>query len=311
MTKAPYVCDLHSHTTLSDGYDTPEELIRHAAERGLMVVAITDHDRRPPVSVCVNGVEKDLVEFGEGLGVHVIRGIEISCETDVDDVHIIGLGCDWSDSWFDELDAFTQRSKVKGYQLLIKILTKKGMPITWEEITANNGAPLRDEEVQKKYIFEMMAQKGYRETWKDAKLLVKNDPALNIRREKPDAAETIRNIRRLGGIAILAHPYLINECIEKDGRKMPRKAFIDDLIDAGLDGIEARYTYNKTSYIGYMTPDEICREVNALYRDRGLILSGGSDYHADYRKSARNNRELGECGLTLEEFWQYGKLRNL
>ena len=83
------------------------------------------------------------------------------------------------------------------------------------------------------------------------------------------------------------------------------------MIEAGLDGIEASYTYDKTSYGGTMTPEEIKQEVIETYAKRGLIISGGSDYHADGKKGIENPRDIGDCGITPEEFAQYDKLTAL
>ena len=68
--------------------------------------------------------------------------------------------------------------------------------------------------------------------------------------------ETIRAVHRTGGLVILAHPYLIEEPVSYGGRELSRAEFIDLLINAGLDGIEARYTYDKTSYGGTLTKEE-------------------------------------------------------
>lgn len=78
-----------------------------------------------------------------------------------------------------------------------------------------------------------------------------------MKREKPDAVSVIKEIHKLGGIIILAHPYLISEPVSYKGKEMSRQEFIEVLIEAGLDGIEASYTYDKTSYGGTMTKDEI------------------------------------------------------
>lgn len=311
MAKAPYACDLHCHTDLSDGNDSPLELILHAAQRGLKVVAITDHDKKPPLLINVDGHVTDIIAFASQFGVHLIRGIEISCETGVEDVHIIGLGCNWDDAYFDDLDAFILQSKIESYRELVHRLQLMGMDFSWAELLENGGKPILEKDIQKKLIFELIARKGYAESWKEAKLLVKNNPALNISRTKPDSAGVIAALRRLGGVAILAHPYLIDDQVVKNGQTLSRQQFIAGLIEAGLDGIEARYPYGKTSYSGQLTPDEIYDEVMLRCGNAGLIISGGSDYHADYKKGTKNPRELGECGITLEAFLSYDKLKNL
>ena len=96
-------------------------------------------------------------------------------------------------------------------------------------------------------IFELMARKGYMESWKEAKLYVKNSKEVSVKREKPDAVSVIKEIHKLGGIIILAHPYLISEPVSYKGKEMSRQEFIEVLIEAGLDGIEASYTYKKRS----------------------------------------------------------------
>lgn len=306
---ANYECDLHGHTNRSDGNDSPVEYIRHAVHRGVKILAITDHDIVPPEMIELGGGKRqEITAYAKGIGVELLRGIEISCETYIDDVHLVCLGCDWNAPYFKELDEFTINSKVNSYRKLIDLLNEQGMEMTWEEVLQNNGYPVQEQFVQKKMIFELMARKGYMESWKEAKLYVKNSKEVSVKREKPDAVSVIKEIHKLGGIIILAHPYLISEPVSYKGKEMSRQEFIEVLIEAGLDGIEASYTYDKTSYGGTMTKDEIKKEVIECYADRGLIISGGSDYHADGKKGVKNPREIGECGITREDFMKYEKL---
>lgn len=95
----------------------------------------------------------------------------------------------------------------------------------------------------------------------------------------------------------MAHPYLVEEPVWYNGDKVTREAYIGKLIECGLDGIEVRYTYDKTSYRGRMTKDEIADDVIRLYGNRVAILSGGSDYHGESREQVGNPRKLGEEGV--------------
>ena len=304
MEKCNYACDLHTHTTRSDGADTPPEVIRRAAALGVRVLALTDHDAVPEQRYMdEDGNLVDLLELAETSGVKLLLGTEISCETDVEDVHIVCLGCRWEDAWFAELERELSRSRSEGYQLLLERLLEDGMHITWEEVLDNGGHPVSEEHVLKKMIFEQMARKGYAKDWKQAKLMVRNTPGYQIKRKKPDPAALIREVHRAGGIAILAHPLLIAEQPQTDGTIMTRKAYIDRLVEAGLDGIEACYTYDKTSYEGTLTKCEAESYIRENYADRVAIMSGGSDYHADQKKGAVHPRELGECGVTEEYFY--------
>lgn len=295
-------CDLHTHTNRSDGADSPAELIRNAAALGMEIIAIADHDVRPPETAAVGDGEADCIAYARSLGVRLVRGIEISCETEIEDTHVIGFGCDWSDPYFDGLEKSVADSKRESYRKLVEALDRTGYPLSWEEVLDNNGAPVAEDGVQKKMIFELMARKKYVDGWNEAKLLVKRTPAFQINRRKPSAASAIREIARTGGVSILAHPYLIADTVPYAGGVASRDEFIRGLFREGLDGIEANYTYDKTSYAGSMTKGDIAREVVERYGALARIVSGGSDYHADHRKGVANARRLGEAGITPGEF---------
>ena len=366
-----YPVDLHCHSTRSDGADTPQELIDHAAALGMKVIAITDHDIRPPRTITIGGTGEsvDAADYARSKGLCLLRGIEISCETTAEDCHIVCLGCDWEDPFFDALERSVVESKTGSYRELVRRLNEDGMKMTWEEVLENGGNPVCEDQVQKKMIFELIARKGYCKDWSAAKLMVKNTPAYQILRKKPDPVDVIREVHRCGGIAIMAHPYLVNEpvCLPRtagaaapagdtqsplgmsleipaemsseklsetpaeipseisaempskipaenqDEVIMDRAAYIDRLIVAGLDGIEACYSYAKTSYGGNLTQEQIECEVRERYTGRVALLSGGSDYHADFKKGVKPEkaRVIGECGIIMEYFEKNELLRRI
>lgn len=314
-----YPVDMHTHSTRSDGADTPQQLIDHAAALGMKILAITDHDIRPPKDIFVEEagsgeqIPVDAVDYAWSKGLHLLRGIEISCETRAEDCHLVCLGCDWEDPFFDALEQAVVESKIGSYRELVRRLDADGMHMTWEEVLENGGNPVSEEQVQKKMIFELIARKGYQKDWSSAKLMVKNTPSYQILREKPDPVRVIHEVHRCGGIVIMAHPYLINEPVRLSCGTMDRAAYIDRLIEAGLDGIEACYPYSKTSYGGSMSPEQIESEVRERYTDRVAIISGGSDYHADFRKgvAAAKARIIGESGIPLEYFQKNALLQEV
>ena len=285
-----YPCDMHTHTVNSDGNDTPRELLENAVKAGLKVVAITDHDTPPPL---------DISEYASSLGIKYLPGYEFSCDTNVDDVHICGYGLDWSHPALAEEVAAARASKSNAYRELCELLTKKGITVDWEKDILKDGRTA--DEVERKHIFEAIAENGYTPSWSEAKLMVRDDPELNIKRRKIDSVEAVKLIHECGGIAVLAHPYLIDETVAGG---ISRAEYIELLIAAGLDGIEASYTYDKTSYKGTMSPEEIEKEIRELYADR-LLISGGSDYHAGHKKGNAKVRGLGERGISMEEFSKF------
>jgi 3',5'-nucleoside bisphosphate phosphatase len=309
-----YPCDMHCHTVRSDGNDTPRELIDNAARLGMYALAITDHDIQPPECVRLDdGSEVLVTAYAAKQGVRLVLGYEFSCDTHVDDVHICGYGLDWRHTDLLAEVAAAKRSKSAAYEDLCNRLTATGMPVDWKadilRYTRADGTPgVRDpDEVQRKHIFEAMAARGHAKTWSEAKIMVRDNSELNVPRRKIDPCEAIELIHRCGGTAILAHPYLIDETVNVPGQPPRARAeYIDGLIAAGLDGIEASYTYDKTTYKGRLTPEEIEAEVRRDYTGRVRLISGGSDYHADHRKGAKTVRHLGERGLSVAEFENLG-----
>ncbi|MFZ2634919.1 MAG: PHP domain-containing protein [Rectinemataceae bacterium] len=317
MTHKPaYACDLHTHTQRSDGNDSYIELIDHASSIGMKAIAITDHDIAPAQTVKVGGETTEgetswgetvsPVEYARERGLILLPGAEYSCDTDVDDVHIVALGCDWDNPGLRGEEERMRHSKIQGYRRLTELLTERGFRLSWEELLENggkaDGKAIEESEVQRKHIFEALARKGYASSWKEAKLLVRNDPELNIKREKTDPLDAIRLIHGAGGVAILAHPYLIDVEVARKGLRIRREDYISALIGAGLDGIEASYSYDKTSYSGNLSPEKIEREIRASYGSILSIISGGSDYHADAKKGTASPRCLGERGVDWEYF---------
>lgn len=297
-----FLCDLHMHTNRSDGSDTPKELIDNAAKLEMAVIAITDHDIRPPETVPTEKGDVDINEYARFKGMHLLRGIEISCETDIEDTHIVGFGCDWNAPYFRELEASVADSKVGSYKRLVDALNENGIAVGWQEVLDNNGSPVPEEAVQKKMLFELIARKGYVKSWNEAKQMIKNTPRYQINREKPSAASAIRAIRETGGVSVLAHPYLIADMLSYEGKSISRDQFIRHLLAEGLNGIEAVYTYDKTSYGGTMSKEQIAREVAERYGPLVEFLSGGSDYHADQKKGVVDARRIGEAGIDMEYF---------
>lgn len=291
-----YEVDLHGHTTLSDGQDSPKEYIDYAVSIGMKVVAITDHDVLPPKTIKVDDMIIDIKEYAYSKGLEIVLGTEISCDTDNEDVHLLLFGCDWSDPRFAQLENDVSQSKIESYKRLVDLLADEGMKLDWNEILHNHGNPVEEKDIQKKMIFNMLAEKGYFKSWKDAKMMTQTNKKMDIRRKKPDPVDIIKLAHDTKGIVIDAHPFLIHHEPEVLYKYLQR------LVDAGLDGIEARYTYEKANYKGNETRFQLEQRIRDKYGKMGLFMSGGSDYHGEWKKGATDPREMGETGLTLEEY---------
>ncbi len=311
MQKASYQCELHSHTVCSDGNDTPYELIENAAARGIKILALTDHDVIPPEQIELpSGETRNFVSYASDCGICLIPGVEFSCETQIEDVHLIGLGCDWHAPALAMQAQRIVESKGEAYVETIRRLNERGYNMTLDEVLTIGEKQIPLAELQKKRIFDVIARKGYAKDWSAAKLLVRDDPYFAVKRKKPLVLDIIDLVHATGGIAILAHPYLIDETIERYGKQTDRWTFLNELIAHGLDGMEVRYTYDKTICKDKRPREQIWDEVRERIAGR-VFCSGGSDYHNDAKKGAKNPRQLGECGLTMEEFLAIPKLAAL
>lgn len=297
-----YTCDLHTHTTRSDGHLTPVESIDRAASFGLKVLAITDHDTILPAVYETDEKKINLEEYARSRGIELLRGIEVSCDTNNDDVHLIGFFCDWSAPEFQKLENWVQTSRTESYQETVRRLFKAGYQVDWEELLVYAGKENCPMGILKKELFEYLAEKGYVKDWKEGKKWIQSVPEFSVEREKPDPIDIIHLFHKTGGIAIQAHPFLVKERPYYKGRTMDRTEYMDMLTEEGLDGMEACYTYDKTSYTGTLSREQIESYVRKRYQNCGIFFSGGSDFHGDFKKGIANPRELGECGVSYEYY---------
>lgn len=275
------------------------ELIDNAASiPGLKAIALADHDILPPTEIKIDDAHVSPCQYAAKKGLLFLPSIEISCDTFVDDVHIIGLFCDFQTERMRRLEETIKQSKKDGYRKLCELLQKRGIDVSWDYVIETTGCD--PEYIQRKHIFECIASKGYAKDWKEAKLLVRDDPTLNVRRDKPDPLDMIRLIHDSRGVAVLAHPFLIDEDIPS--RNMCRSDYINMLIEHGLDGMEADYPYYKTSYKGMHSVDELAGFVLRKYAPKLKFISGGSDYHGEQPGKNPNARMLGDGRVAYRYF---------
>lgn len=235
------------HTTASDGQLSPSELFRFARQRGLNVIAITDHDT-------VNGIA-EIQQAATGSPV-VIPGIELSAEENELDVHILGYHIRPDDAHFQsELERF-QADRFRRGQQIVERLAEIGVRIRWEDVLAQAAGV-----VGRPHIAQAMLNAGYVETINEAfeRYLRPGTPAYVPRsRLSPEAA--IDLIHKAGGAAVLAHPALIPDYSQ----------MIERLVPCGLDGVEVLHPKNIAV---------VRQNLRALAYRHDLIMTGGSDFH--------------------------------
>ena len=244
--------DLHVHTTASDGRLTPAETVALAVARGLRVMAITDHDS-------TEGIEAAL-EATKGTGLTLIPGVEMNTDTTVGEAHMLGYFVGHDDPVLQEKLADRRRARMARGLNIVRKLQGMGLDVSWERVQQIAGA---DEggAVGRPHEALALLEKGYVATTAEAfeRYIGRGGPAY-VEYEKLTPEEAIDVILSAGGLPVLAHPSTIQEL----------DAFLTPLIEHGLAGLECYYG----SY-----PKDVVRDLVALAGRRGLLVTGGSDYH--------------------------------
>ncbi|MFI0784444.1 PHP domain-containing protein [Streptomyces lydicus] len=254
--------DLHTHSTASDGTDTPAELVRNAAARGLDVVALTDHDT-------VAGHAAARAALPEGLT--LVTGAELSCRLDGVSLHMLAYLFDPEEPELARERELVRDDRVPRARGIVAKLQDLGIPVTWEQVARIAG----DGAVGRPHIATALVELGVVGSVNDAfgSLLASDGPAY-VEKHELDPFEALRLIKGAGGVAVFAHPLAV-----KRGRCVPESA-IAALAAAGLDGIE----------VDHMDHDAPTRaRLRGTAADLGLLTTGSSDYHG-----SRKTCHLGE-----------------
>lgn len=246
--------ELHCHTTASDGYYTPAELVRVARLRDLRVIAITDHDT-------IDGHDEALAA-GAAQDVTVIPGIEISSLSSQGEVHVLGYGVRPTDEATRQQIADLRSSRESRARRILANLERLGKPVQFERVKELAG----DAMLGRPYIAAAMVEAGHVQTKQQAfdEYLAEGKPAF-APNDALTPAEAVDLIHRAGGLAVIAHPALY---------KGDLMAVFEDMLAHGLDGIEVYYPLHTA---------EQSEAFAALARKHNLLITGGSDFHSPVR----------------------------
>ncbi|OIJ93213.1 PHP domain-containing protein [Streptomyces colonosanans] len=252
--------DLHTHSTASDGTDTPAELVQGAAAAGLDIVALTDHDT-------TRGHEEAIVALPVGLT--LVTGAELSCRLNGVSVHMLAYLFDPEEPGLLAERELVRDDRVPRAHAMIAKLRELGVPITWEQVARIAGGG----SVGRPHIASALVGLGVVDSVSDAftpEWLADGGRAY-VEKHESDPFEVIRLVKAAGGVTVFAHP-----AAAKRGRTVPESA-IADLAAAGLDGIE----------VDHMDHDPATRaRLHGLADELGLLATGSSDYHGSHKTCA-------------------------
>ncbi|MDC0772967.1 PHP domain-containing protein [Streptomyces sp. HD] len=255
--------DLHTHSTASDGTDTPAELVRNAAAAGLDVVALTDHDT-------TRGYAEAVAALPEGLT--LVAGAELSCRIDGVSMHMLAYLFDPEEPALLAERELVRDDRVPRAQGMVAKLNALGVPVTWEQVLRIAG----DGSVGRPHVASALVELGVVPTVGDAftEDWLADGGRAYVEKHETDPFEAIRLVKAAGGVTVFAHP-----AASKRGRTVPESA-IAEMAAAGLDGIEVDHMDHD--------PDTRAR-LRGLAKEFGLLATGSSDYHG-----SRKTCVLGE-----------------
>jgi hypothetical protein len=259
--------DLHTHSHYSDGAHAPAVVVNIARNKGMSALALCDHDS-------LEGFP-ELEEAARLAGLDVITGVELSCEYGGHDLHVLGYGVDAkSGPLIALLRDFRQARERRGV-LIVEKLAAQGVRIDLEKVLAKAGGG----SLGRPHIAAALLEAGHVTDIPQAfaKYIGEGCPAY-VEKYKMSPSQAVDNIHAAGGLAFIAHP----------GYYMEDWGAFLALLDAGFDGVEVFHPYH--------IPPVTTRLLH-LARDRGLLISGGSDFHGI---AGRDN--LGEPPVSYAVF---------
>jgi len=244
-----YPIDLHTHSLRSDGALSPADLMRRAADRGVSVLSLSDHDTLAGVA--------EAVAAGDALGVRVIPASELNTESEWGDAHVLGYFIDPADQPLEARLRWLRENRGRRIELMVEKLNQLGYSVSLDRVLeiAQGGA------LGRPHLAEALLEKGYVRSYEESfdTILAKDSPAY-VARVGLSPLEAVALVRTHGGVPSLAHP----------GTVVGLEALLPKMVAAGLAGIEA--------YYGEHSP-EMTERCLALARTHGLVPTGGSDFH--------------------------------
>jgi len=253
--KVPCI-DLHTHSTASDGTDSPADVIAKAAEAGLEAIALTDHDT-------LDGLDAAEAAAAEQ-GVIFVRGCEISTETPWGEAHFLGLWIPRDPARTAALENALEDVRAKRLERNLSMAAKLqslGFDVSYEAAAELAGGRV----IGRPHFAELLCRLGVVKDRKEAfRLYLGEGCAAYEPRELMSPERAITLLKEAGALVSMAHPRLLHASVAE------LRQLLEMLKPAGLDALEAYHSEHNAGDV---------RECIELADHFDLQLTGGSDYH--------------------------------
>lgn len=256
--------DLHTHSKASDGNLSPKDLVIRAKEKGIKVIALTDHDT-------IAGLDEASLTAKEQ-EITLVPGIELNISWPTGEFHLLGLGLTHTHPSLQYIiDDLVNQRKNRNKNIIIK-MQKDGFSINEDELLKDFPNSTLGRPHLAAYLVKIGVCKNVQQAFD--RYLGKGRPYY-IHREGADLHQSIQAIKASGGVPVLAHPlslYLSWGKIEP---------VLHELYEAGIEGLEAYHS-------GARYPEAL--RLEEMGKKIGYFITGGSDFHGE---GLRKGRELG------------------
>ncbi|KXU39472.1 phosphoesterase [Ventosimonas gracilis] len=249
--------DLHCHSTASDGALAPAAVVARAAERGVKLLALTDHDS--------TGGLAEARAAAQSLGVQLVDGVELSCLWRGMTVHLLGYGFDANAPLFAQCLQDLQQGRWQRAEEIDRRLAARGMPGTLQGARACQKAPA-DNAPARPHFADYLVQQGFTRDRREAfHKWLGAGKVCDVKQHWPPFDDAMAALHAAGAWISLAHPchYPLT--------RSKRRRLISDFCAAGGHALEVACGMQGEQQLGTLA---------GLAREFGLLASAGSDFHA-------------------------------
>jgi hypothetical protein len=253
--------DLHLHSNISDGADTPERVIELAVRANLTHAALMDHDT-------LDGVDRAR-RAANDLGIGFIPGIELSVDHDDTKIHMLVYFLEPGEGPLQSHLSDLREGRTERNEQIVANLNGLGYDITIDDVAQQAAGP----SIGRPHIADALVSKGYLSSRDEAFAdLLHDGGAAYVERSRLTARDVIRLARDSGAVPVIAHPTTMGLTRDRYGRTFR------ELTALGLGGIEAHHPMHDRELRAHIT--DLCAQL-------GIAATGGSDYHGATKRSYR------------------------
>jgi predicted metal-dependent phosphoesterase TrpH len=230
---------------------SPGAIVRAAAAAGLSAVSISDHDTAAG--------QPEAIEAGAAAGVEIVTGIEFSVREEELDIHILGYCFKMDSQRLSTVLADLEKGRTMRAEKIARKLNDLGLPVSFEEIMKEAGAGT----VGRPHIAKILLSKGIVTEFQEAfDRFLGYGSSCYVPKKVHSLEEVVSVIKEAGGVPVWAHP----------GANIRKKRLRDRILGSGVEGIEAWHPNHS---------EDITKLALKEADKRGLVRTGGSDYHFD------------------------------